>query len=99
MRTATLQEAFRIAADEERSGTASGTAGAELVPEGARILTHCNTGALATGGSGTAQGIIVAAHRAGKRVHVWVDETRPLFQGARLTAWELGRMGVPMTLV
>jgi methylthioribose-1-phosphate isomerase len=70
-----------------------------LVPERARILTHCNTGALATAGWGSAQGVIVAAHRAGKDVHVWVDETRPLLQGARLTAWELGRLGVPMTLV
>jgi methylthioribose-1-phosphate isomerase len=99
LRRAALEEAFSIAGDEERSCTAIGTAGAELVPDGARILTHCNTGALATGGSGTAQGIIVAAHDAGKNVHVWVDETRPLLQGARLTAWELGRLGVPMTLV
>jgi methylthioribose-1-phosphate isomerase len=99
LRSAVLKEAFRIASDEERSCDAIGMAGSELVPERANILTHCNTGALATGGGGTAQAIIVAAHRAGKDVHVWVDETRPLLQGARLTAWELRRLGVPMTLV
>jgi methylthioribose-1-phosphate isomerase len=70
-----------------------------LLPEQGNVLTHCNTGALATGGLGTAQGVIVSAHRAGKRIHVWVDETRPVLQGARLTAWELQRFNVPMTLV
>jgi methylthioribose-1-phosphate isomerase len=73
--------------------------GAELLPEKSNVLTHCNTGALATGGWGTAQGVIVAAHLGGKGIHVWVDETRPVLQGARLTAWELQRFGVPMTLV
>jgi methylthioribose-1-phosphate isomerase len=60
-----------------------------------RPLTHCNTGALATGGHGTALGAIRSAHVAGKVRHVWVDETRPLLQGSRLTAWELGRAGIP----
>jgi methylthioribose-1-phosphate isomerase len=62
-------------------------------------LTHCNAGALATGAYGTALGVIRAAHEQGKRIHVWVDETRPLLQGARLTAWELKEVGVPCTLI
>jgi methylthioribose-1-phosphate isomerase len=69
--------------------------GAGLIEPGSRILTHCNTGALATGGEGTALGVIVAARPA----HVWVDETRPLLQGVRLTAWELERAGVPFSVV
>jgi methylthioribose-1-phosphate isomerase len=99
IRAAVLEEAFRIAAEDERSCTAIGMAGADLVPDPANILTHCNTGALATGGWGTAQGVIVAAHRAGKKLHVWVDETRPILQGARLTTWELKRLGIPHTLI
>src|SRR3954447_15179324 len=67
--------------------------GAERMGEGERVLTHCNTGALATGGYGTAGGVIRAAWERGRLEHVWVDETRPLLQGARLTAWELGRLG------
>ncbi|MFW5869198.1 MAG: S-methyl-5-thioribose-1-phosphate isomerase, partial [Armatimonadota bacterium] len=66
---------------------------------GANILTHCNAGALATAGYGTALGVIRAAHEAGKDVHVWVDETRPLLQGARLTAWELCTEGIDATLI
>jgi methylthioribose-1-phosphate isomerase len=73
--------------------------GAALVEDGEGILTHCNTGALATAGVGTALGVIRRAWESGKRVHVWVDETRPLLQGARLTAWELGRLGIPHTLI
>jgi methylthioribose-1-phosphate isomerase len=69
------------------------------VPVGANVLTHCNTGMLCTGGIGTALGVVYSAHLSGKRLHVWVDETRPLMQGARLTAWELERLGVPMTIV
>jgi methylthioribose-1-phosphate isomerase len=75
------------------------THGAALVGDGEGILTHCNAGALATVGVGTALGVITRAWATGKRVHVFVDETRPLLQGARLTAWELGRAGVPHTLV
>jgi methylthioribose-1-phosphate isomerase len=63
------------------------------------VLTHCNAGALATAGYGTALGVIRAAHEQGKRIHVWVDETRPLLQGARLTAWELQQEGIPCTLI
>jgi methylthioribose-1-phosphate isomerase len=76
-----------------------GWLGAELVPGRANVLTHCNAGALATGAYGTALGVIRAAHEQGKRIHVWVDETRPLLQGARLTAWELKEAGVPCTLI
>ena len=71
----------------------------ELVPEGARLLTHCNTGALATGGYGSALGAVRAAWEAGRVAHVWVDETRPLLQGARLTAWELEALGIPFSVV
>jgi methylthioribose-1-phosphate isomerase len=73
--------------------------GNQVVPERARILTYCNTGALATGGSGTALGVISCAHQSGKEIHVFVPETRPLLQGARLTAWELEQAGIPFTLV
>ena len=73
--------------------------GAELVNEGMTILTHCNTGALATAGMGTALGIISAAARQEKKVRVWVDETRPLLQGARLTMWELDQLKIPATLI
>ncbi|GAB6877132.1 S-methyl-5-thioribose-1-phosphate isomerase [Thermaerobacter litoralis] len=73
--------------------------GAALLPVGARVLTHCNTGALATGGHGTALGVIRTAWQKGRLRHVWVDETRPVLQGARLTAWELRQEGIPHTLI
>src|SRR5216684_4515711 len=73
--------------------------GAERLRNGTGVLTHCNAGALATGGVGTALGVLAAAHRQGKRIHVYVDETRPRLQGARLTAWELSREGIPYTLI
>jgi methylthioribose-1-phosphate isomerase len=76
-----------------------GEHGAALMPEDARVITHCNTGPLATGGAGTAGAAIEAGWRAGRVAHVWVDETRPLLQGSRLTAWELGRAGVPFEVV
>jgi len=76
-----------------------GAHGLELIPSSANILTHCNTGALATVDYGTALGVVRAAHEAGRAIHVYVDETRPVLQGARLTAWELQRLGVPMTLI
>lgn len=69
--------------------------GAQLLPDGARVLTHCNTGSLATAGAGTAIGVIAEAFRQGRLSHVWVDETRPLLQGGRLTAWEMNRLGIP----
>jgi methylthioribose-1-phosphate isomerase len=73
--------------------------GAGLVKPEARILTHCNTGSLATAGVGTALGVITTAHQQGKNIKVWVDETRPLLQGGRLTSWELEKAGVPYQLI
>ena len=76
-----------------------GEYGEKIVPAKANILTHCNAGGLATAGYGTALGVIKSAFLAGKQIHVWVDETRPLLQGARLTAWELMQYGIPCTLI
>jgi methylthioribose-1-phosphate isomerase len=76
-----------------------GEFGLPLIPDGANVLTHCNAGALATGGIGTALAPVYLAHAAGRRVHVYVGETRPLLQGARLTAWELTDAGVPCTII
>ncbi|MBP9201942.1 MAG: S-methyl-5-thioribose-1-phosphate isomerase [Gemmatimonadales bacterium] len=76
-----------------------GEAGLPLLPDGATILTHCNAGALATGGVGTALAPIYLAHAAGRRIQVIADETRPLLQGSRLTAWELSRAGIPTTVI
>jgi methylthioribose-1-phosphate isomerase len=92
-------EARRIHDDDVASCRAIGAHGAEVVPEGARILTHCNAGALATAGYGTALGVIRAAAERGKGVEVFADETRPFLQGARLTAWELLRDGIPTTVI
>jgi len=78
---------------------AIGTHGATLIPDGTRVLTHCNAGALATAGIGTALAPVYVAHEAGRAVHVFADETRPLLQGSRLTAWELERAGVPVTVI
>jgi len=92
-------EARRIHDEDVASCRAMGAHGAALVPETARILTHCNAGALATAGYGTALGVIRAAAGQGKRVAVFADETRPFLQGARLTAWELLRDGIPTTVI
>jgi methylthioribose-1-phosphate isomerase len=78
---------------------AIGSHGARLIEDGSSILTHCNAGGLATAGIGTAIGVIRKAFESGKKIHVYVDETRPLLQGARLTAWELGKLGIPYTLI
>lgn len=94
-----VAEAMAIAAEDVAHNRALGACGAPLVPEGGRALTHCNAGALATVGYGTALGVLRAAHEQGRLAHVWVDETRPVLQGARLTAWELTRLGIPCTLV
>jgi methylthioribose-1-phosphate isomerase len=96
---AAIAEAERIAADDVAANRVLGGLGAELVPDDARVLTHCNTGSLATVGYGTALGVVRAAHERGKRPRVWAGETRPLLQGARLTAWELERLGIPVTVV
>jgi methylthioribose-1-phosphate isomerase len=76
-----------------------GEAGLPLIPDGTKVLTHCNAGALATGGIGTALAPIYLAHDAGRRVHVFIDETRPVLQGSRLTAWELTHAGIACTLI
>ena len=94
-----VAEAVRIAADDVAVNQAIGAHGTEVVPDGARVLTHCNTGSLACVGWGTALGVIRSSHEAGRRPSVWVDETRPVLQGARLTAWELQQLGIPATLV
>ena len=94
-----VAEAVRLAADDVARNRALGHHGAALVPEGARVLTHCNAGGLACVGYGTAVGVIRAAHEEGREPSVWVDETRPVLQGSRLTAWELTRLGIPCTLV
>jgi methylthioribose-1-phosphate isomerase len=94
-----LSEARRIHQEEIEAGRAIGRLGAGLVLADATVLTHCNTGALATAGYGTALGVIRTAHEKGKRIRVLVDETRPLLQGARLTAWELQRLGIPFTVI
>jgi methylthioribose-1-phosphate isomerase len=99
IRAAVLAEACRIADDDIASNRRMGRYGAEIVPQTANILHHCNTGSLATVDYGTALGVVRAAVEQGKQVHVWVDETRPRLQGARLTAWELMRDGIPMTLI
>jgi methylthioribose-1-phosphate isomerase len=94
-----LAEAQAIHAEQRDVDGRIARHGAELLPRRGNVLTHCNTGPLATGGEGTALATIVAAHRAGKQLHVFVDETRPLLQGARLTMFELRAAGVPCTLI
>jgi len=96
---ALLAEAQRIAEQDVRTNRAIGANGAALIRPGERILTYCNTGSLATVDYGTALGIIRAAHEQGKRIQVFVSETRPVLQGARLTAWEVLRYGIPATLI
>jgi methylthioribose-1-phosphate isomerase len=94
-----LAEAREIDDEDEWMCRRMGDFGAELVPTGARILTHCNAGGLATGGYGTAVGVIRSAWSRSRDIHVFVDETRPLLQGARLTAWELSKEQIPYTLI
>lgn len=99
---ALLAEAHAIHEEDRQMCSAIGRHGADALmelPEGSGILTHCNAGALATGGDGTALSVIFELARRGRRPHVWVDETRPLLQGARLTAWELLQRGIDCTLI
>jgi methylthioribose-1-phosphate isomerase len=96
---ALLEEARRIHAEDVAANQCMGVAGAALVDEGSAVLTHCNAGALATGGYGTALGVIRSAWSSGKLRQVYAGETRPWLQGARLTAWELLRDGIPVTLL
>ena len=97
--SALVREADAMHDEDVATNRAIGRHGADLIPDGANVLTHCNAGALATVDYGTALGVIRAAHACGKRLHVWVDETRPYMQGARLTAWELRQAGIPATLI
>lgn len=96
---ALVAEATRLHREDIENNRRLGAIGAELLPQGAAVLTHCNTGWLATGGYGTALGVIRAAWERGKLTNVYVSETRPLMQGVRLTAWELARDGIPLTLI
>ena len=96
---ALLAEAHAIRDEDEAACRRMGALGAPLLPRGATVLTHCNAGALATAGYGTALGLIRAAHEAGNPVQVLAGETRPFFQGARLTAWELHRDQIPVTIL
>jgi methylthioribose-1-phosphate isomerase len=99
VRGALAREAQRILAEDIVINEAMGRHGAGLMPEAGTVLTHCNAGALATGGYGTALGVIRAAVAAGKKLQVFADETRPFLQGARLTAWELAQDHIPVTII
>jgi methylthioribose-1-phosphate isomerase len=99
VRTALEAEAQAIADEDVHVNRTMGAIGQEVVRDGANILTHCNAGALATVDYGTVLGVVRAAVEHGKQIHVWVDETRPRLQGARLTAWELMRDQIPCTLI
>jgi methylthioribose-1-phosphate isomerase len=96
---ALVDEAIRILGEDIAINRQMGINGRTLVTSGDTILTHCNAGALATGGYGTALGVVRAAHEEGKELHVFVDETRPVLQGARLTAWEMTKEDIPATLI
>jgi methylthioribose-1-phosphate isomerase len=99
MRQGLTEEALAIWQEDRDCCRALGRHGAELLRDGSTVLTHCNTGALATADYGTALGVVFAAHEAGKRIHVYADETRPLLQGARLNTWELLNEGIDVTLI
>ncbi|RCK75082.1 MAG: Methylthioribose-1-phosphate isomerase [Anaerolineae bacterium] len=99
LRKIVLSEAHEIAEEDIRANKQIGYNADPLIPDGAKILHHCNTGSLATVDYGTALGIIRIAHEKGKRVHAYLDETRPRLQGARLSAWELNQLGIPHTVI
>jgi methylthioribose-1-phosphate isomerase len=99
LRAGLVTEAEAICEEDLAANRRLGAFGAELVPARARILTHCNAGGLATAGYGTALGVVRGAVEAGRQPFVWVDETRPVLQGARLTAWELAREGIPHAVI
>lgn len=99
IRKLVIDTALRIAEDDIIVNQQIGQIGAEVVPDYANIIHHCNTGALATVGYGTALGVIRYAHESGKMIHVYVDETRPRLQGAKLTSWELVKLGIPHTVI
>jgi len=99
VREAVMREALTMYVEDIENNVNMGRHGSKLIDDGARIVTHCNTGSLATAGFGTALGVIRYAWLEGKRIRVYADETRPLLQGARLTVWELKKDGIPVTLV
>ncbi len=99
IKAALVEESIRMKEEDIAVNRAMGAYGAEFVKDGDAILTHCNAGSLATAGYGTALGVIYAAHEQGRRVKVFADETRPILQGARLTAWELMQEGIDVTLI
>ncbi len=99
IKRALVKEALAIYAEDIATNRAMGANGAALMPQAGGVLTHCNAGALATAGYGTALGVIRAAVEAGKQIHVFADETRPFLQGSRLTAWELMKDNIPVTLI
>ncbi len=99
IKQALIDEARRMHAEDIRTNQAMGRHGAALMPASGGVLTHCNAGALATCGYGTALGVIRAAIEQGKKIHVYADETRPFLQGSRLTAWELMKDGIPTTVI
>src|SRR5580704_5510864 len=99
IKLALIEEAQRMHAEDIAANQAMGQHGATLMPASGGVLTHCNAGALATAGYGTALGVIRAAVEQGKKIHVYADETRPFLQGSRLTAWELMKDGIPTTVI
>jgi methylthioribose-1-phosphate isomerase len=99
IKQALIEEGKRVHAEDIAINQAMGRHGAALMPSTGSVLTHCNAGALATAGYGTALGVIRAAVEAGKKLHVYADETRPFLQGSRLTAWELVKDGIPTTVI
>ena len=99
VREALVDVAIKMIDEDEKRNRVLGEKGAELLEKGSKVLTHCNAGSLATAFYGTALGVIYAAHEQGKIEHVWVDETRPVMQGSRLTTWELMTAGVPCALI
>jgi methylthioribose-1-phosphate isomerase len=99
IKKALIEESQRMHAEDIAANQAMGRHGATLMPSSGGVLTHCNAGALATAGYGTALGVIRAAVEAGKKIHVYADETRPFLQGSRLTAWELMKDGIPTTVI
>ena len=99
IKQALIEEAQRMHAEDIAANQAMGRHGATLMPSSGGVLTHCNAGALATAGYGTALGVIRAAVEQGKKIHVYADETRPFLQGSRLTAWELNKDGIPTTVI
>jgi len=99
VKDALIEEAKRMHAEDIAANQAMGRHGATLMPTSGGVLTHCNAGALATAGYGTALGVIRAAVEQGKKIHVYADETRPFLQGSRLTAWELMKDGIPTTVI